>query len=171
MNKNVLWLVCGQTCRDLQKKWFECVDLKTLRMHGELSSLLASMPVPDAYKKIQAYDQIRRRPGDIIGDYIVREQRAFREMTEALRRVRNSGVSRKLEHDVAVIKSPLEIHLSIRDGRRCGHFHRGNKNRPVRQSSGWKFGDTAFSKMHVSHEKRDRWSWLERETTRSTQRL
>ena len=25
-------------------------------------SHLASMPVPDAYKKIQAYDQIRRRP-------------------------------------------------------------------------------------------------------------
>ena len=48
------------------------------------------MPVPDAYKKIQAYDQIRRRPGEVIGDYIVREQRAFREMTEALRRVRNS---------------------------------------------------------------------------------
>ena len=53
-------------------------------------SPLASMPVPDAYKKIQAYDQIRRRPGEGIGDYIVREQRAFREMTEALRRVRNS---------------------------------------------------------------------------------
>ena len=53
-------------------------------------SPLASMPVPDAYKKIQAYDQIRRRPGEVIGDYIVREQRAFREMTEALRRVRNS---------------------------------------------------------------------------------
>ena len=53
-------------------------------------SPLASMPVPDAYKKIQTYDQIRRRPGEVIGDYIVREQRAFLEMTEALRRVRNS---------------------------------------------------------------------------------
>ena len=45
------------------------------------------MPVPDAYKKIQAYDQIGRRPGEVIGDYIVREQRTFREMTEDLRRV------------------------------------------------------------------------------------
>ena len=53
-------------------------------------SPLASMPVPDACKKKQAKDQIRRRPGEVIGDYIVREQRAFREMTEALRRVRNS---------------------------------------------------------------------------------
>ena len=48
------------------------------------------MPVPDAYKKIQAYDQIGRRLGEVIRDYLVREQRAFREMTEALRRVRNS---------------------------------------------------------------------------------
>ena len=48
------------------------------------------MPVPDAYKKIPAYDQIRRRPREVIGDYIVREQRAFREMTEALRLVRDS---------------------------------------------------------------------------------
>ena len=53
-------------------------------------SPLASMPVPDAYKKRQAYDQIRRRPGEVIGNCFVREQRAFREMTEALRRVRNS---------------------------------------------------------------------------------
>ena len=51
---------------------------------------LASVPVPDAYKKKQAYDQSRRRPGLVIGDKIVREQRASREMTEALRRVRNS---------------------------------------------------------------------------------
>ena len=51
-------------------------------MHEELSELLgivrdsplASMTVPDAYKKIQAFDQIRRRPGEVIGDYIVREQ-------------------------------------------------------------------------------------------------
>ena len=53
-------------------------------------SPLASMPVPDAYKKIQAYDQIRRQPGEVIGYNIVREQRAFLEMTEALRRVQNS---------------------------------------------------------------------------------
>ena len=45
-------------------------------------SPLASMPVADTYKKI-------RRPGEVIGDYIVREQRAFREMTETLRNSRN----------------------------------------------------------------------------------
>ena len=67
-------------------------------------SPLASMPVPDAYKKIQAYDQIRRRPGEVIGDYIVREQRAFREVTEVLRRVRNSrnekSGARRHDHQV-----------------------------------------------------------------------
>ena len=61
---------------------------RLLRIFRE--SPLASMLVPDAYKKIQAYDQIRRRPGEVIGDNIAREERAFREMTEALRCVRNS---------------------------------------------------------------------------------
>ena len=72
---------------------------------------LASMPVPDAYKKIQAYDQIRRRPGEVIGDFFVREQRAFREMIEALRRVRNSrseksGV-RRHDHRATSINSSV----------------------------------------------------------------
>ena len=48
------------------------------------------MLVPDAYKKIHACDQIRRRRGDVIGDHILRERRAFRQLTEALRRVRNA---------------------------------------------------------------------------------
>ena len=67
--------------------------LKTLKMPMWpilRESPLAAVPVPDAYKKIQAYDQIRRGPGEAIGDCIVREQRDFREMTEALRRVRNT---------------------------------------------------------------------------------
>ena len=69
------------------------------------------MPVPDAYKKIQAYDQSRRRPGEVIGDYIVREQRAFREMTEALRRVRKSrseksGVRRQ-DHRATSVNSSV----------------------------------------------------------------
>ena len=50
---------------------------------------LAAMPLPDTYKKIQAYDQIRLRPGEVIGYYVVREQRAFRETTEAPRRIRH----------------------------------------------------------------------------------
>ena len=42
-------------------------------------SLVAAMLVPGAYKKCQAYDQVRRPPGELIGDYAAREQRAFRE--------------------------------------------------------------------------------------------
>ena len=44
-------------------------------LHILWDSPLAQMPVLGASKKIQAYDQIRRRPGEVIGDYIVREQR------------------------------------------------------------------------------------------------
>ena len=70
-------------------------DFEDARGVGRLLSILrdsplASMPVPDAYKKIQAHDQIKGRRGEVIGDHIVREHRAFREMTEAFRRVRNS---------------------------------------------------------------------------------
>ena len=104
------------------------------------------MPVPDAYKKIQAYDQIRRRPGEVIGDCIVREHCAFREMTEALRRVRNSRPE-KQEHDAAVTQSPLEIPLSTRmlnrtcsKTRTLSQRHLGDKNKLVRLSWSWKFG-------------------------------
>ena len=38
----MLWLVCGQTCRDLRKKWFGCANLKTLKMNGELSASFVS---------------------------------------------------------------------------------------------------------------------------------
>ena len=55
----------------------------------------------------QAYDQIRRRPGEVIGDCIVREQRAFREMTEALRRVSGTPEMRNLEYDVTIIEPLL----------------------------------------------------------------
>ena len=70
--------------------------LKTLKMHEELSvsfvscekeSPLGSMPVPDDYKKIQRMiklDEDQEKSSETIS---VREQRAFREMTEALRRV------------------------------------------------------------------------------------
>ena len=108
------WLVCGPIYKDLRKKWFECAkprDLedalavdRLLRILRE--SPLLSMPVPDAYKKIQAYDQIRRRPGEVIGDYIVREQRAFHEMTEALRRVRNFR-SEKSSHRATSVNSSV----------------------------------------------------------------
>ena len=81
----------GQSARTCERSGSNVQTSRVERLLRILrGSPLASMPVPDAYKKIQAYDQIRRGPREVIGDYIVREQRAFREMTEALRRVRNS---------------------------------------------------------------------------------
>ena len=69
--------------------------------------------------------------------------------------------TRKLEHDAAITKPPLEIPLSTRmlntkwsKTRTLSQRHRGDKNKPVRLSSSWKGGDTAFSKMHVSHKKK-----------------
>ena len=90
----MLLLVCGQTAKEAVRTC-QPQDFEDARGVERLFSILrdsplASMLVPDANKKIQAYDQIRRRPGEVIGDHIVREQRAFRDMTEALRRVRNS---------------------------------------------------------------------------------
>ena len=41
-NRNGQWLVCGLICKDLRKKWFECANLKTLKMHEELSASFVS---------------------------------------------------------------------------------------------------------------------------------
>ena len=38
VNRNGQWLVCGPICKDLRKKWFECANLKTLKMREELSA-------------------------------------------------------------------------------------------------------------------------------------
>ena len=139
-------------------------------------SLLSSMPVPDAYKKIQAYDQIRRRPGEVIGDYIVREQRAFREMTEALRRVRNSrneksGV-RRHDHRATSVNSSVCSEAEYEMVEDEDTFTEA----PWRQEqSGQTFfeleirGYRLLQEARLSLEKSDRRSWLERETTRSTQ--
>ena len=88
----------------------------------------------------------------------MREQRAFREMTEALRPVRNSrseksGV-RRHDHRVTSVNSfvcsEAEYEM-VEDEDAFVERHRGDKNKLVR-----KFGDIDFSKMHVSLEKSDR---------------
>ena len=79
---------------------------------------------------------------------------------------------RKLEHDAAVTShlSKFSVYSDAEyemvETRTLSQRHRGNKNRPVRLSSSWKFEDTAFSKTHVSHRKSDRWCLLEQEKTR-----
>ena len=60
---------------------------------------LSRIAVLDANKKIQAYDQNKRRSGEVIGDYIATEQRAFREITETLVRNSRSEKSGERCHD------------------------------------------------------------------------
>ena len=69
--------------------------------------------------------------------------------------------TRNLEHDVTIIKSPLETPLStLRLNTRWSKTrtrlqrHRGDKTKLVRLSLSWKFGDLDFSKLHVSREER-----------------
>ena len=100
-------------------------------------SPLAAMPVPDANKKIQAYDQIRRRPTEVLGDYIVREKRAFRERGE------KDGTHRRQHHT-----SPG----NSRGGRR------GRKHQSIvatakfrSRSSNWRFGVTIYYRVVVTH--------------------
>ena len=186
MNRNGQWLVCGPICKDLRKKWFECANLKTLKDARRVERLLrilresplASMPVPDAYKKIQAYDQIRRRPGEVIGDYIVREQRAFREVTEALRRVGNirnekSG-ARRHDHQVtsgnSSVYSEAEYEVVEDEDTFAEAPWRHEQTGQTffeREIRGYRLLQNA--RLSLSLEKSDRWYWLELETTRSTQ--
>ena len=63
------------------------------------------MPVPDAHKKIQTYDQIRRRPSEVIGDYLRRVRNSRAEKTGARRRghqvtSRNSSVYSDAEYEM-----------------------------------------------------------------------
>ena len=68
---------------------------------------------------------------------------------------------RNLEYDVTIIEPTLETPLSAlrlnTKGRRRRYVYRGtrgDKNKLVRLSLSWKFGDIDFSKMHVSLSRR-----------------
>ena len=127
------------------------------------------MLLPDAYVKIQAYDQIRRRLGEVIGDYIVREQRSFREMTEALQRVRNAreekdGRYRWQRHTStrsSVANSDFDFEMVDEEDGRTDPSSR-------QEPSGQTFFDLEIRAYRLlqntpSVEKNVRWFWLERE--------
>ena len=107
-NRIEQWLVSGADLQGPAKevvracKPQDCKDARgaerLLRILRE--SPLAPMPVPDANKKIQAYDQIMRRPIGLLGDYIVREKRAFRERQE------KDGRHRR-QHHTSPANSPI----------------------------------------------------------------
>ena len=70
-----------------------------------------------------------------------------------------SGV-RRHDHRATSGNSSVCSDAETRNGRRRRHVYRGTvatRIKLVRLSLSWKFGDIDFSKMHVSHEKSDRW--------------
>ena len=106
------------------------------------------------YKRTIKSDE---RPGEVIGDYFVRDQRAFREMTK------------KLEHDVAVTSSlwkfigPSRM-LNTRWSRMrtFSQRHRGNKKQTGQTLFELEIrGYRLLQNCTSSHEKSDRWFLLD----------
>ena len=83
-------------------------------MHEELSASFVSCEKVLSHRCLclTLTRKYKRRPREVIGDYIVREQRAFREMTEALRRVRNSRNEKSgaRRHDHQVTSGNSSVH-------------------------------------------------------------
>ena len=44
------------------------------------SEPLGRMPIPDAYQKMRAYDAIVGKPGEVIGEYVIREDNCSGDM-------------------------------------------------------------------------------------------
>ena len=91
-------MACQSGMEILRKKWFECANLKTLKMHEELSASFEScekalshrclcLTPARKYRRTIKSDEDKEKSSETAS---WREQRAFREMTDALRRVRNS---------------------------------------------------------------------------------
>ncbi len=59
------------------------------------STPLARQPLPDAYRKIDAYRGVRRGRGETAADYVLREQRAYDLMLDALRKLRRRRLRRE----------------------------------------------------------------------------
>eukprot|EP00959_Pyramimonas_sp_CCMP1952_P333965 6994173-Pyramimonas_sp.AAC.1 len=56
---------------------------------------LGKTPIPDAYHKIRNYDQVVCRPGEVIGEFVIREDNLFRDMRSALKRLRSVRLRRE----------------------------------------------------------------------------
>ena len=121
-------------------------DFEDARRVGRLlrilrDSPLASMPVPDAFNKIQAYDQIRRRPGEVIGDYIVREQHRGPPTCPKLPRRQNwSTTPRSPSH----LLKFLSTRMLLRNGRRRRHFDRSTVATRTNQSDSLRAGNSGI---------------------------
>ena len=90
--------------RERAQKWTKCLT-------GSKPHLFKTHPCEKALSHRCLYLTLRRRPGKVIGDYIVREQRAFRQLTEALRRpeleVRNVECNGRDDHRATSVNSTV----------------------------------------------------------------
>ena len=62
-------------------------------------SPLGMQPLPDAFQRIDRYDNILRQKGESMPDYIVREDEAFTELKASLHRVRQDRARRDEAED------------------------------------------------------------------------
>ena len=81
--------------KDLKPSEFEATDGVEKLLAKLKSTPLSRMPIPDAYHKIKRYDTTFRRAGETISEFIIREDNTFKEMTAALRRLREDRRGRR----------------------------------------------------------------------------
>ena len=81
--------------KDLDPEEFERPEGVQALLDVLANAPLGRTPIPDAYAKIRTYDEIQRRQGEVIGEYIVREDTAFKDMMAAIRRVRQDRQQRR----------------------------------------------------------------------------
>ena len=94
-----LWQCLKGPAKDLVKD-LKPADFLTAKGVEKLLTILKNsplgrMPVPDAFQKIQLYDHVKRKAGEVIGEYVIREDNAFKEMISALKRVRLDRQARR----------------------------------------------------------------------------
>ena len=64
----------------------------------------------DAFQLIKKYDDISRSNGESISSFIIREQTAYREMADAVQRMRDERQKRELEHEEPISSQPQRWH-------------------------------------------------------------
>ena len=84
-----------EVVKDLDPDEFEREDGVQALLDVLQNAPLGRLPIPDAYSKIRIYDELVRHKGEVIGEFIVREDTAFKNMRAALRRVRQDRLARE----------------------------------------------------------------------------
>ena len=116
-----------EVAKELDPEEFECENGVNKLLDVLQKAPLIRMPIPDAYAKIETYDELQRRHGEAMGEYIIREPNAYKEMVAALKKVRGDRRERRRR------RSPPKIPIvEVRGGRvhRGGQVHRAVDQQP-----------------------------------------